>query len=41
MQAQVMIGVNKKRFWPSVQAIKERYYLKYRGGAGSNDGAKD
>ena len=28
--------VNKKRFWPTVQAIKERYYLKYRGGAGSS-----
>ena len=23
----VMVGVNKKRFWPSVQAIKERYVL--------------
>ena len=32
----VMVGVNKKRFWPTVQAIKERYYLKYRGGAGSS-----
>ena len=31
-----MVGVNKKRFWPTVQAIKERYYLKYRGGAGSS-----
>ena len=30
------VGVNKKRFWPTVQAIKERYYLKYRGGAGSS-----
>ena len=28
----VMVGVNKKRFWPTVEAIKARYYLKYRGG---------
>ena len=32
----VMVGVNKKRFWPLVQAIKECYYLKFRGGAGSS-----
>ena len=32
----VMVGVNKKRFWPSVQAIKERYYFKFRGGASSS-----
>ena len=32
----VMVGVNKKRFWPSVQAIKERYYLKYRSDAGTS-----
>ena len=38
----VMVGVNKKRFWPTVQAIKERYYLKYRGGAGpSAEGANE
>ena len=27
-----LVGVNKKRFWPTVEAIKARYYLKYRGG---------
>ena len=30
----VMVGANKKRFAPSVQAIKERYYKKFRGKSG-------
>ena len=26
-----MVGVNSKRFKPSVAAVKERYYEKFRG----------
>ena len=32
----VMVGANKKRFAPSVQAIKERYYQKFRGKSGES-----
>ena len=32
----VMVGANKKRFAPSVQAIKERYYKKFRGKSGES-----
>ena len=32
----VMVGANKKRFTPSVQAIKERYYKKFRGKSGES-----
>ena len=31
-----MVGVNSKRFKPSIEAIKERYYSKYRQGASSS-----
>ena len=33
----VMVGVNKKRFWPTVEAIKARYYLKYRYRGGTSE----
>ena len=26
-----MVGINKRRFKPSVDAVKERYYAKFRG----------
>ena len=29
----VMVGINKKNFKPSLKDVKERYYLKFRGGA--------
>ena len=32
----VMVSANKKRFAPSVQAIKERYYKKFRGKSGES-----
>ena len=31
------IGVNKSRFQPSTEAIKKRYFAKYRGKAGEHD----
>ena len=30
----VMVGVNKKKFKPSVKAMKERYYQMFRGKGG-------
>ena len=30
----VMVGVNRKKFKPSVTAIKERYYQLFRGKGG-------
>ena len=30
----VMVGVNKKKFKPSVAAMKERYHQKFRGQGG-------
>ena len=33
-----MVGVNAKRFKPSVAAVKERYFAKFRGG---KDAAND
>ena len=35
-----MVGVNAKRFKPSVAAVKERYFAKFRGGkdAANDDG---
>ena len=30
----VMVGVNKKKFKPSVTAMKERYYQMFRGKGG-------
>ena len=32
----VMVGTNKSKFKPSVKAIKERYYSKYRGQGASS-----
>ena len=38
-----MVGVNAKRFKPSVAAVKERYFAKFRGGkdAANDDGVDD
>ena len=30
----VMVGVNKSKFKPSIQMVKERYYEKFRGKGG-------
>ena len=32
-----MIGVNKRRFKPSIDAIKERYYAKFSRASGAGD----
>ena len=32
----VMVGANKSKFKPSVKAIKERYYTKFRGKDGED-----
>ena len=32
----VMVGANKSKFKPSVKAIKERYYTKFRGEGGAD-----
>ena len=37
----VMVGANKSRFKPSVKAIMERYYQKYRGKGGIEPGEAD
>ena len=34
----VMVGANKKNFKPTVTAIMERYYAKYRGKGGLEEG---
>ena len=34
----VMVGSNKKNFKPTVTAIMERYYAKYRGKGGLEEG---
>ena len=34
----VMVGTNKKKFKPTVTAIMERYYAKYRGKGGLEEG---
>ena len=34
----VMVGANKNRFKPTVKAIMERYYNKYRGEGGIEPG---
>ena len=33
-----MVGANKKNFKPTVTAIMERYYAKYRGKGGLEEG---
>ena len=33
----VMVGTNKSKFMPSVKAIKERYYSKFRGKGGEHE----
>ena len=33
-----IVGVNKRHFKPSVDAVKERYYAKFRGNIESGDG---
>ena len=33
----VMVGVNQKRYKPSVQAVKEHIYAKYRGKGGEHE----
>ena len=33
----VMVGTNKSKFKPSVKAIKERYYSKFRGKGGEHE----
>ena len=37
----LMVGANKSRFKPSVKAIMERYYKKYRGKGGIEPGEAD
>ena len=37
----VMVGANKSRFKPTVKAIMERYYKKYRGKGGIEPGEAD
>ena len=37
----VMVGVNLKRFKPTVEAIKERYYQKYRNLGGNGEDSEN